>query len=324
MLRNNVFALASVLALGLGVAACGDDKGNDPVDGTPDGTGEIPAGQTVYSYVAGISIPEDGCCADLGGADAENDNGLGELIPLLGSLGLDFDLGELLNGVFEDGSLTLLFQYKNMPSLKSKKDDKGDMAIFLGTSESSAADRMSGKGVFALDGPAVTTAKVGVNNYVLSVDASSLTLTLDLSAIAGDLGIGAISLPLSPVKLLMDASVDNGGIANSNATSKLGKPINYLTGGVSIDSVVGIINDLVADCDGAPATGWTSYDQTTQKLSINGEISGDGLCDDLNEYIPLAEDLLGTFLDLDTDGDGNGDALSLGVRIKVVAATVAP
>lgn len=319
MLRKNIFALASILALGAGVAACGDKE----KDENPDKEVEIPEGATVYSYLAGITLPDenDTCCADLSD-DGEIDNALGELLPMVGSLaGDDFDLDELIGGVFEDGSLTLLFEYKNVP----KKKGEGDLAIFMGESDSSAADRMSGKGVFTKTGAAVTTSKFGVDGSTYSVNADSLALKIDLSSFGEsvtELGLSTIELPLSPAKLLLDVKGENGGIATSSATAKLGKPINYLTGGVSIHVVTGVLNQVLSTCDGA-GDNYLSYNEEEGTLEMNGEITGGGgICDDVGGILDVAGDLLGEFLDLDTNGNGFGDAISLGVRVKLVAAEV--
>ena len=379
MLRKSLFALSSILVLG-SVAACGDDE---PGDNPPKGGVsceedpmqdhcEVPVDHTnaregmVYSYVSGLKLPgagEDeagegvGCCYDYDG-DGEYDNALGTILPLVGSLAPGLDIDELLAGVFEDGTLSLIFQHEKFPT---SVDLPGtfDMSLFLSASESTWEDRLNHKGVFTLEGEALTTVKNAQNRRGnIEAKAEKLPIELDLTAF-GDgvtdiIPSGKLTLPLNVVRLNLtgvkeadgegQAGIYNatpateGGVDVVLVTEDKGKAANFLSGGLHGGEIASLANDIIGDmCD--LSVDLLSFDASVGEPGEEDELRAPifEINDDAVAELQASTDetcgtiagfasslgILGALFDVDSTGNGVADSLSLGFNLQVSGAVVA-
>lgn len=348
MLRNRAFALASVLALGFSAAACGDDEGETkPVDTvdcavTPDHEecaepGEAREGN-VYSYLSGLSLPadKDDCCTDLNGEEGF-DNALIGILGLVKSFAADLDIQEVLNGVFDDGSLTLIFESVKPPADIAKRGTF-DMNIYLGDSASSQEDRFAGNGEFTLDGAPVTTVKATIARRLLTASVDRLPLKLDIGGLLGDLDLPIgpqITLNVDAAQLRLHISEGDTGFSTNDMThDQQGKPTNYLTGGINIALVQDIVNALAGECHDSlqgEGNGLLEVTETpgdeTAAVSCTKDVStlelNDGtICEYLGMVCSVGS-AIGGLLDVDTNDNGVYDGLSLGVRLKLAGATIA-
>ena len=313
----------------------------DACDASDPGAGPIQEPQ--WSYLSNLAIPEAGsCCADLNG-DGEFNNGLGELLPLVGQLAGDFDIEEVLTGLFEEGTLTLLFRTAGLPEDLRRRVNNATVDVFIGDldpeAETTLAERRAGDGSYIIENDAVVTI-TGVQNAnsILSFQTDSFDLDIDLSSFGLDeLGIDldAITLSIQPalLKLQIENRAGKSGLFTTSATSFAGQPTNYLTGGIGLVAIINdVLNPLTTGCfeDAALAeSGALSADVSGGAVNIAcnpgaedaANWSGDGICDLLADETVLGlvcgslGTLLGGLLDVDTDGDGVDDGLSVGLHL---------
>lgn len=373
MLRKNIFALASVLVLGLGVAACGDDNGGDTPPGVDPGPGDggievedcttnpdlpqcVRADDArdvpVYSYLSGLGLPEVDqgeatCCVDYTG-DGVLDNALVGLLGLVGSLASDVDVEELLTGVFEDGTLSLLFEHIELSADVEEGGPGGfDINLYLGDSESTWEDRSNHRGVFT-KGDKVTEIKNALlRRGEISTQISTLPLTLDIDSLAPDVGLGALTLPLSFVDLKINAFEATGdgqaGIYNDYdggaVTESGGKPINYLSALLLGEDVAGLLNKVLGEnlCpegghdgtilifkdeepEGGEGQGLPTI-EINPNLDVDAFSAQDDICETVGGFLDMI-DIIGALFDVDSNGNDVVDALSLGLFVQFAGAIV--
>ena len=346
MLRNNVFALASVLALGVGAAACGDTEEPGPVgcEATntcppppPENVNEPGSGRQAYSYLSGLSIPGAECCADLNG-DGEVDNALGTVLPtLLGLIGDDLDLPALIQGILEDGTLTLLFHHDSPPEDLTGARTGYELSIAMGDSESDWAARAAGDGVFTMDEPLVvvpnTTNMIG--RGMLTARLAKLPLSLDISGFIdedSDINLPSpLGLEFSAIQLELSVTEPKeNGIATADITENNGKPTNYLTGALAYGDVAALVN-IIFDC--GVGKDLVSFEETSTEIQLAcddavateiEESGAEGLCESVGlvcGLVPSVVDILEA--DVDTNGNGVADGISLALRLKLAGASLA-
>lgn len=336
MLRNRVFALSSVLALGMTAVACGSDdrdKGGDPPPPPPS------SDRLAYSYLSGIALPgvgslvDDECCVDFDG-NGSLENGIGGILPLAEGFLDGVDLEEVIGGVFEDGTLSLVFKY-NGPPEDISKSGATDLSLHLATSDSDWAARSTGEGVFTLGQELAVLKGATVRGGVLQAKSDALTLSINISGFLGDSDLGlpdVISLGLASVQIRAEITEEmvggepSGKIANTAALEdRASKPINYLTGGLTVGSVVELVNELFASCGEGPFLSIgeaNTADEATITANYSTSSAPGSLCGAVGTVAPLVG-AVSALLDIDTNKNDVKDALSIGIRVKMVGASVA-
>lgn len=351
MLRKSLFAFASVLALG-SFTACGDDKKDDdkkPVDPdvvncdkTPDH--EECAGrraEPAYSYLSGLTIPEeDACCVDFNN-DGALDNDLAKLLGILsGALGEmigDLDVQAEINNFLESGAFSLLFKHIGIQEdINEQAKRSFNIEVYLGDSESSWEDRQGNKGVFTLDGAALTTIEGATTRRgVIEFQKDKFPLSINLAAISQEatdlLGLEVLTLNLDDVQLKVQVAeeVDGGINSTGNITDSSGKPSNYLTGIITLNEIARLVNDILGgmcidgpnvelasvgtDEDGAPSLVFVDLEE------VKDWKTDDEICGTVGGILPMVGGLLPTLL----GGDGMPDNLTLGVNIELAGASIA-
>lgn len=364
MLRKSLFALSSILLLGATAAGCGgDDPPTDggeknPCDADPFLPQCVDTSNArdglVHSYLSALKPPStegEGdvtCCFDYDG-NGEYDNALGGIIGMVGGLAGDsFNLDEVLGDLFEDGSLTLLFEHEKYPT---STDLKGtfDMRLFLGESESSWEDRSSNKGVFTKDGAAIASMQASNSRGVITASADSLPLSLDLSGFGEGvedlLGTSTLKLDLSLVRIDLQVSEATGdageGLYTSSAIEKGGKPVNYLSAVLLGDKVASLANDILgamcdyegtilifADVKSADEESMEGFlDVPTIKFDSSFDadkfMEGGSTCETIGGFLnDETIGLIGGFFDVDSNDNGVGDGISVGFNLELSGATV--
>ena len=369
MLRKSIFALASVFALGT-AAGCGDDGNGGGNGGGPD-VGEQTCAENpdqdkcqvsdnardtpVYSYLSGLQLPAEDpedkekvtCCVDYNG-DGVLDNGLVGILGLVGGFlgGDDLDLDEVLGGLFEDGSFSLLFEHVNLDEDVAAGGGAFSVNIHLGDTESNWADRSSNKGVFTL-GEKIVSVDAFLRRGVISANVPNLPLSLDLSTFSDDIvdtiGVSEITLPLSGVQLeiqALEATGDDGaGIYSADGlTDRTGKPTNFLSAYLKGADVADLANDILGGMCGSPLL--VFEDEPSDGVPGNEDDFADPVLDLHPDFDAAAWEahendicgtvagfgemvgVLGTIFDLDTNDNYTYDSLSLGLHIAFSGATV--
>lgn len=349
MLRKLLFALFAVLLVGTTAACGDDDNDKDntdvdctdpenadhddcktppppPVEGTPyceeDENKNKPECKRddaregmLYSYVNALKLPgeDDDCCWDYT-AGNNNDpdrynNALEPILDLVGEFVEDLNLDELLEDLFLDGSLTLIFEYSEFPSAVEGSEDGQlnpgafDMSLYLsdiaedeegGEPTVATEDRMAGKGEFVLGEELASIKDAFVRRNQVVADTDRLNLSLDLDAfVEGDAldGLGLpnpIELPLSAVRLRFDVEElrdgdDILGLKNTTdeagnlITEDGGKSINFLSAVIEGESLVELLNPIVVGlCDLPEGTVSVSFDGTkgaTKDPDVNNPVA---------------------------------------------------
>lgn len=368
MLRKSLFALSAVLLLGT-TAACGDKDEDDPGNGNNNGEVSCDDDPTqekcldfenardtlAYSYVNGLVLPEadaeaDACCwdyvADNNDEPLDYDNALGSLLSgLVGEMLDDIDLDEVLGELFEEGTLTLLLEYKNLVKELDTQNGGVQIALHLGESESDWSDRNSGDGVFTL-GDKLADITGNVRRSSVDARADNFPLSLDLTGFVDeqelvDLGLPkTLTISLSKVRLALDISEDSPDkISNDVAvTSRGGKSTNFLTGLISSNELISVLNEVVGkgmcdlegdalELDDSPSgDDLEEGDLDKPEIYVNPEYEDD-LADCLGDLISGIDivpmiGLVGEFFDVDSDGDGVADGLSLGLFLSIAGAEI--
>lgn len=384
MLRKSLFALSAVLLLGA-TAACGDDK-NDPekpgeedvscdedpsqakCQGSSDPCQEDPTqdickrdnarDEMAYSYVNGLVIPSgdegEECCWDYT-ADNNNDpefydNALGNLLAPGGITDMipgEFNIDDILSDLFEDNTLTLLLQYKDLP--KELGNGGLDIALHMGTSEDDWAARNGGDGIYEL-GDKLASISGYVSRETIHAQADTFPISLDLTGFVdpdelADLGLpNVISISLSKVRLALQAiEAEANKISNDvNITADRGKATNFLTGLISGNELANVLNEVVGRgmCKDNINGDVIRFSQDVEvdpdaeedelALPIVEVIDEDALGDCFDDLgidlggieLPKILPVVGGFFDVDSDHDGVADGLSLGLFLSITGAEI--
>lgn len=310
----------------------------------------VPAG--TWSYIANLKVPENGgpaeCCFDFTG-DGEIDNGLAQLLGLLG--GLVGDLDATIEEAFVDGSITLLAEYrgedvdawKAEPRLSfwlGSNDVDGD-----GTPDQDYDARFDGEGTFQVDSAVYTDygAPIQFNSCTydageLLTDPSIFVLTLPLDDLLP--GLGDLSLQIDSARL--EAVLDN-----TDPTTSINDTIDDVEyGGAKLGGILKLaqifdaLDRAARTCTCAEGIDGTSavivhgenadrgrYTAACAQTSYNVDACGadNSFCTDiLNQVCGYASVIAAIPLaDLDTDNSGVPDAITVGARLTMVNANIA-
>lgn len=303
-------------------------------------------------YLSGVSIAalEDNtpsCCVDFDEDGVYDNNvvvGLEKILRTLeadGNLPIDAPNGEdaidvardltgLFNGLIEDGSLTVLFETDAFPT-----DYNAGGAFTLnahkGSSDSDAAARAAGDGVFELEDALTSLAATLADGVVDAHAEGDVSIPWHIKLKHGPHVLGDLDIAELSVRLQVEAD-DAGRPQTTTATTDAdGKPVNYLAGAVRGESAVNAVNQLVSGFCGVGA--FLGFDQS--EAAANGAVPAviadadvvtalenhsDSLCVGLGAYAVKADSVARLF-DVDTDGNGVNDAMSFGMNIRLVAGT---
>lgn len=378
MLRKTLFALSAVLLLGA-TAACGDDDkdkdkdtGGDNGDNGDNGDDQNEGAfcdqeenkdderckrdnardELVHSYVSGLALPKDDCCWDYVSNNNEDpekyQNGVSGLLNILPSVAPDIDLDEVLEDLFVDGTLTLLLEYKDLVEDLGSQNGALDITLFLGESESGADERLGGEGVFT-KGVELTDITGSVYRGVIEADAEVFPLSLDLTGFVDPAELEELSLPevisidLSGVHLqLLAEEVENGLENDISVTRHDGKSINFLSGVITAETLVDVVNNLVGKemCGiDKPLLSYTTEGVDTEDADPQNPASPileatpdaedlleeageeNSVCGDIAEFVGFIGMVSG-LLDVDLDGDLIADGMSIGVNLGVTGAII--
>lgn len=313
--------------------------------------------ELVHSYVNSLSLPEkvDGeltCCWDYNAENNKDPEGYDNaLVSVLGALGsfLDgVDVGQLLGDLLQDGDLTLLFEFKDLP--EPLEFGAFDLSLYLGeidpASTVSAADRLAGQGEFFLGDKLATINNASLRRGILSANADELVLTVDITGFLGeddDLGLPPeISLPLNEVRLQFEPSEGDNGL-EASATSADGKSINFLSGVLVGDSVAALLNDILGDMcslsgdllsfsaevSDVPQSDMDDLEPgelASPKLTVNDAMiteleNGNATCQEIAGFAGVIG-VVGGLFDIDVTGNRVADGLSLGLNLGMTGATI--
>lgn len=294
--------------------------------------------------IAALDNGDATCCVDFDGDGALDNNVLVGLEKILRTLeedgnvpgelpgaGSNIDVAQeltaLFGGLIDDGSLTVLFQTDAFPN---NLDKGGDFALdaYKGSSDSNAADRAAGEGVFELE-DLLTTLQASLENGIVQANAESdVSIPWHIKLKHGPHVLG--NLAIADLSVRLDVEHDaNGKPQTTDATQDAeGNPVNYLAGAVRGESTVEAVNALVSgfcgvgdylsfDQDPAVADGTQPVVQADPAVVTALENHSDSLCVGLGAYA-VKTDSVARLFDVDTDGNGVNDAMSVGMNIRLV------
>lgn len=392
MLRKSLFALSAVLLLGA-TAACGDDDNkkkddnnngdvscdenpnqdkcqtggdDDPCVANPDQDickMDDARDALAYSYVNGLVIPDESspCCWDFAANSNEIDkdvfdNKLGDLLGpdgIVGMIGDDINIDEVLTDLFEDDTLTLLLEYKHLAE-PVDKNGRVDIALHLGETQGEGDTweaRNSGQGQFKL-GEKLTGITGFTQRGTITAQAETFPLTLDLRGFVDPAQLEELRLPneisisLSKVRLALKAiEAETNKISNDvTVTEDRGKTTNFLTGLISGDELADVLNEVLGHggaCENISGDVVTFTDDVERDPddiedgvlssplleAVDGAALGaclqdlgldQGTANIIAGFIPT----IGGFFDVDADGNGVADGLSIGLFLSIAGAEI--
>lgn len=240
------------------------------------------------------------------------------------------DLGDLLNGLIEDGALTVLFQTDAFPADYSE-GGAFTLNAHKGSSASDAADRRAGDGIFELE-EALTSLTASLQDGIVDAHAESdVRVPWHIKLKHGPHVLGNLDIAQLSVRLQVEPDADGQPQTTTNTADADGNPVNYIAGAVRGQSVVDAVNALVSGFCGVGEFLSLSQDEATANGAIPAldadpavvtalEAHSDSLCVGLGAYA-VKTDSVARLFDVDTDGNGVNDAISVGMNIRLVTAT---
>jgi hypothetical protein len=306
----------------------------------------------IWSYIAALQVPENGgaaeCCYDFTG-DGEIDNGLAQLLGLLG--GLVGDIDALLEEAFVDGTLTLLAEYRGADIDAWKATPR--LSFWLGTNDLDGDGdpdddydaRLDGEGTFRVEEEVFTDTGAPIQFNSCTYDAGDLVtdpaifiLTLPLDDLLP--GLGNLDLQIDSARL--EAALDDTDpVTSENETID---DVEYggakLGGILRLAQVFDALDRAARTCTCAEGIDGSSavivhgenadrgrYTAACAQTSYNVDAcdpDANNFCAELlNQICGYASVIAAIPLaDLDTDGSGIPDAITVGARLTMVNANI--
>ena len=305
-----------------------------------------------WSYISFLQVPENGgaaeCCYDFTG-DGVIDNGLSELLGLLG--GLVGDIDTLLEDAFVEGTITLLAEYRADDLDAWKASPR--LSFWLGTNDldgDGAPDqdydtRAGGDGIFRVENEVFTSTgapiQFNTGTYsagALSMDPSIFVLTLPLDSLIA--GLGNLSLEIKAARL--EATLDD--VTPTLSIQEMIEDVEY--GGAKLGGILPLAQVFEALDNAARTCTCSPEIDGVADVIVHGENEESGrygaacaqasydvsACDPetqnfcaelLNQICGYASVIAAIPLaDLDTDGSGIADAITVGARLTMAPATL--
>ena len=209
-------------------------------------------------------LEDSSCCFDYTN-DGNPDNQLGFILSILGGFlgGEGESVQDMVDGAFEDGDIVILTDWLTYPESGT---GEADFAILIGDLEKdgegnpveSFGTRAAGDGNYTVQpmsldgyGPQVRFGLADVDDNTMTTELSIFNLTLSLGEIDG-INIGDLNLTLDAAKIEADLSVETNGIHTVDREAAGETPFmggGMLGGVVGLEGVLGIFEDLAADCE---------------------------------------------------------------------------
>lgn len=369
-LRKGIFAAAMLVVFGAFTACVDDvvdlvpgekdpDNNGDPNEpGNGDDDSESALFYLSELQVAAVVDGEATCCVDFNGDGAMDNNVVVGFQKVLGTLVRDGNLpgalegddpsaeidveetlNELLVGLIDDGSLTVLFEADEFP-VDLAEGGEFTLEAFKASSESDTADRIAGDGLFEL-GDALTTMDAILKDGIVDAKATSdvtIPLQVNLGAGQGNTGpegghvVSQFEVAQLSVRLEVEEDA-NGRLRTTQSTvDQDGNPVNYLAGAVRGESTVGTVNQFISGfCkvddflafsdDPADAEGTTPSVTADADVVAALNVHSDSLCRGLGAYADKTDKIAELF-DVDTNDNGVYDAISVGFTLQLAAASL--
>lgn len=244
------------------------------------------------------------------------------------------ELDTILAGLVDDGSLTVLFEADEFPA-DYEAGGAFELTAYKGDSDSDAADRAAGEGVFTLR-DALTNLDATLEDGIVDAEAQSdVGVPWHLLLKHGRHAVGTLEVADLSVRLEVEKDANGQPQTTQNTVDADGNPVNYLAGAARGESLADAVNTMIiAYCDLEDDENLLIFDQdesvangerpsltTDPAVQTTLENHFDSLCSGLAEYATEKASGVERLFDVDTDGNGVNDAISVGFQIQLVGAT---